>query len=208
MFYRSAYQRVLNAATALWCEDNGTAINGPVSGMRGTTRTTGVANVNYKNIDDATTAYSSSPITAGNNSYEKFQFVVFTGNFNQVLNLLFNHVSGSFAAGFTLKGAVSGSGCYTTPSTTANANFNRDLTLTGSISTGIAVLVGATGPEATGKNASSVANPTYTQYLATQLQTNSSVPAGDLSSSIVFSLQYDENAAPVKDLWQSNKMKM
>ena len=129
------------AATAQFIEDNGASISTAFGGLRGTTRTTGVSNMNWKNTDDTATVYSSSPITAGNNSYEKFQAVVFTGSYNQISNGKWQHVSGTLGAGLTIKGIVSGSGIYTTPSTTTNASLIRDQTVTGDISTGYAVTI-------------------------------------------------------------------
>jgi len=181
-----------NAATAQFFEDNGTATAGPVGWLKGTTRTTGVSNMNWKNIDDTATAYSASPITAGNNSYPKYQGIVFTGSFNQVSNVLVNHVSGVLGAGLTIKGNVSGSGFYATPSTSAVALFTRDFTSTGLISTGVSVLLGAVGPEASGKASSTAANPCFTEYLGTQLQTTVAASAGDVQQ-VTFQWQYDEN---------------
>ena len=176
-------------ATAQFCEDNGAASGTPA---RGTTRTTGVSNVNWKSIDDASSAYSSYSINAGSPSYEKFQFVVFTGTFNSISNGLFQHVSGSLGAGLTVKGFISGSGIYTTPAASVNSALTYDLTATGSITTGYAVKFGASGPEATGKAASSSANPTYSEYLVTQLQTSAAASAGD-TATVTFQIKWDEN---------------
>jgi hypothetical protein len=181
------------AATVNFGEDNGAALASQYgTGNRGTTRTTGVLNVNWKNIDDSTSTYSLFPITAGSNSYEKFQFLVFTGAYNQVGSVLFQHVTGELGAGFQIKGHISGSGIYTTPSTTTNPNFTFDFTPTGLITTGFAVLVGGSGPEATGKAATSTVIPAFTQYFASQLITQSSVAPGDTVTAI-FQLRYTEN---------------
>src|SRR5579859_1126702 len=67
------------AATFEFEEDNGAATGSP---LKGTTRTGARTDVNWKNIDDSTTAYSSSPITAGNNSFDKWQFGHFSGTYN------------------------------------------------------------------------------------------------------------------------------
>lgn len=186
--------RVYNAATFAWDEDHGAATGSPA---KGTTRSAGVTEVNWKNIDDSSTAYSSSPITAGNNSYEKWQFGHFSGTYNQILSGLFAHTAGTFGSGLTLKGpaATTGDGdrpLYTTPSTTANSNLSTDMTSAISIGSGVAVFFGATGPEATGKAASTTANPAYTNYLPTQLQTTSGAAAGDTATATL-TLQYQEN---------------
>lgn len=182
------------AATFDWQEDNGTQTGSPT---KGTTRTTGRTEVNWKNIDDSTTAYSSSPITAGNNSYEKWQFGKFTGTFNQILGGLFAHTSTALGTGLTLKGtpACTGDGdrlLYTTPSTTTNANLTTNMTSAISIGSGVAVFFSATGPEATGKASSCTTNPCYTNFLTTQLQTTGSAAAGD-TATVTLTLEYQEN---------------
>jgi hypothetical protein len=175
------------AATFEFDEDTGTATGSPA---KGTTRTHNVTNVNWKNIDDSTTAYSSSPITAGNNSYEKWQSGHFSGSFSQILNGKFAHTAGTFGTGLALKGVVGTT--YTNPSTAANGNLTTTMTTAISIGSGDAVQFGATGPEAAGKAASTTSNPAWTQFLTTQLQTTSSAVAGD-TATITLTLQYDEN---------------
>lgn len=182
------------AATFDFQEDNGASAGSPT---KGTTRTTGRTEVNWKNIDDSTTAYSSSPITAGNNSYDKWQFGKFTGAFNQISAGLFAHTAGALGTGLTLKGpaATTGDGdrpLYTTPATTANATLTTNMTSAIAIGSGVAVFFGATGPEATGKASSSTSATTYSNYLPTQLQTSASAAAGD-TTSITLTLQYNEN---------------
>jgi hypothetical protein len=182
------------AATFEWEEDNGTATGAPA---KGTTRTAARAEVNWKNIDDSTTAYSSNPITAGNNSFQKPQFAHFSGTFNQILSGLFAHTAGTAGTGLTLKGvkAMTADGdrwLYTTPATSADANLTVDMTSAIAIGSGVAVFFGATGPEATGKAASMTTNPCYSNFLTTQLQTTASAAAGD-TATLTLTLQYQEN---------------
>lgn len=179
------------AATFDWEADTGAATGSPA---KGTTRTTGMTDNNWKNIDDSSTAYSASPITAGNNSFERWMFGKFSGSFNQILSGLWAHTLTSFGTGLTLKGAPAGSSqlTYTTPATTANTNLTVDMTSAVSIGSGVAVLFGATGPEAAGKATSMVTNPCYTNYLTSQLQTTSSAAAGD-TANVTLTLQYQEN---------------
>lgn len=80
---------------------------------------------------------------------------------------------------------------YTTPSTTTNANLTNNMTSVIAIGSGVAVWFGATGPEATGKAASSTNATTYTNWLVTQLQT-SGASAGD-TTQMTLTLQYQEN---------------
>src|SRR6266498_53140 len=183
-------ENIFNAATFTFYTDNGAAVGNPASG---TTRTV-VTDFNWKNIDDASTAYSASPITAGNNSFEKFLFGGFSGSFNQVLGGLWQHTGGNLGAGLVVKCVVSGTGqgSYTTPSATTNANLTRDLTQTGLVSTGLTVLFGASGHAESGKNASTTSNPAFSQYLITQLQTTVAASAGDTVQNF-FVLNYSEN---------------
>lgn len=182
------------AATFEFQEDTGTATGSPA---KGTTRTTAVTDVNWKNSGTQGTAYSAAPITAGNNSFQKAQFGAFSGTFNQISAGLFAHTATAFGTGLTLKGpaAVSSDATrwlYTTPSATADANLTTDMTSVIAIGSGVAVWFGATGPEATGKAASMTTNPCYTTFLTTQLQTTGSAAAGD-TATVTLTLQYNEN---------------
>lgn len=182
------------AATFDWQRDTGSATGSPA---KGTTRTTGQSEVNWKNTDTVGTAYTSAPITAGNNSYEINEFGKFSGTFNTILSGLFAHTATALGTGLTLKGvpACTGDGdrlLYTTPSASANAGLTTDMTSAISIGSGVAVCFGATGPEATGKATSMTTNPCYTNFLTTQLQTSGSAAAGD-TATITLTLQYAEN---------------
>lgn len=182
------------AATFAFDRDTGTQTGSPT---KGTTRTAGVTDTNWKNTDTVGTAYSAAPITAGNNSYEIWNFGHFSGSYNQISAGLFAHTATAFGTGLTLKGtpACTGDGdrlLYTTPSASANANLTTDMTTAIAIASGVAVCFGATGPEATGKAATTTANPAYTNYLTTQLQTSGSAAAGD-TATVTLTLQYNEN---------------
>lgn len=175
------------AATFEWDESNGA----------GETVTHNRTEVNWKNIDDSTTAYSSSPITAGNNSYEKWQFGHFSGTYNQILGGLFAHTATAFGTGLTLKGPKSMTAdadrlAYATPSTAANTNLTVDMTAVTAITSGSTVYFGATSPSASGKATSTTSNPAYTNYLTTQLQTASTAAAGD-TATVTLTLRYQEN---------------
>lgn len=182
------------AATFAWDRDTGTQTGSPT---KGTTRSAGTTDTNWKNTDTYATAYSAAPITAGNNSFEIWNFGHFSGTYNQILTGLFAHTATAFGTGLTLKGtpACTGDGdrlLYTTPSATANAALTVDMTSAVAIGSGVAVFFGATGPEATGKASSMTTNPCYTNYLTTQLQTSGSAAAGD-TATVTLTLQYNEN---------------
>jgi len=171
---------------AFW-EDNGTAVGNPATG---TTRTMNRTEVNWKNIDDSTTAYTVNPITAGNASYKKYQYGVISGTFNQILNGKFGHTTGIFGGGLQL--LYSGTIGYTTPNTTP---FSTPPAIDMTIPSGIAssfqtVLFGSVGPQTAGVASQTVTG--YTQYLITQLLTTVAASPGDTATATL-TLQYDEN---------------
>lgn len=174
------------AATFEFEEDNGAATGSPA---KGTTRTAARTEMNWKNVDDSTTAYSSSPVTAGNDSFPKYQFGHLSGTYNQISNGLFAHTAGTLPTGCTVKGTVTST--YATPATTTQADCTTDMTSAIAIGSGLAVSFN-TDPSATSPTTSTTANPAYTQYLKTQLQTTVAAPAGDIASQ-TFTLQYSEN---------------
>jgi len=174
------------AATYDWQEDTGAETGSP---LKGTTRTTGVTNVNWKNSGVQTDAYSDFPITAGNNSFIKYQFGKFTGTFNMILGGKFAHTAGTLGSGLTLVSKIGTT--YATPVTTAMSG-STDITSITAIASGATVLFGATGPEASGKAASSTNATTYSEYIATQLQTTSGAAAGD-TATVTLTLRYLEN---------------
>lgn len=177
---------ILTVATFQWGEANGA----------GETDTLDVTNINWKNEDSVTDNYASFPITAGNNSFEKWNYGKFSGSFNTILAGLFAHTAVAFGAGLTLKGqpAMTGDGdklAYATPSASANANLTVDMTSVIAIGSGVAVWFGETSPTGT-KTASETTNPCWTNFLTTQLQTTSGAGAGD-TANVTITLQYDEN---------------
>jgi hypothetical protein len=184
------------ATSVTFAEDNGAATGSPATG---TTRsgfgadTHYATEANWKNIDNCTensgTAYSASPITAGNNSFEKFQYAHFQGTFSSVFGVLWAHTSGTPGTGLTINGNVSST--YTTPSTTANASLTTNMTTPIAIASGAAVLLSTTGPQGASP-VSSISSYGYSQYLVTQLLTTTSASSGDMTS-CVFTLSWSEN---------------
>lgn len=163
----------------------------------GETVTHGRAESNWKNIDDSTTAYSSNPITRGNNSFDKWLSGHFSGTFNQISAGLFAHTAGAMGAGLTIKGQPAMTVdadrlAYATPSTTANASLTFDQTSVIAIGSGRAVWFGATSPSAAGKAATMTTNPCYTNYLTHQLQTTTGASPGDTATATL-TLRYNEN---------------
>ena len=181
-------------ATFNWGEDNGTATGSP---SHGTTRS-GIGNstyatdVNWKADDSCTTnggtLYSASPIQAGNNSYGKYQYGIFSGSFHQISSALWAHTAGAFGTGLTLAGEVTST--YATPSTTTIGG-STNMTTAISIGSGQSVDFSTTDPSAASPTAT-LSAAGYTQYLLTQLQTTSGAAPGDCTT-VTLTLQYNEN---------------
>jgi len=177
-----------NASAADFCEDNGAAAGSP---PKGTTRTFRVGNVNWKNIDDASTAYGSSPITTGNASYEKWQFLAISGSYNQLSSAKFGHTTGIFGAGLKLLTVITSG--YHTPTTTILSSGIDITNPTGIADASQTVFFSPIGPEAAG-HTGTIGSFTgvYTQYFVTQLVTTTAASPGDTSTATL-TLSLTEN---------------
>lgn len=153
------------ASTQTWSEGNGASA---------ATLTASRTDMNWKNIDDSTTAYSSSPITAGNNSFSKYQAIVFAGTYNTLSSLTYKIDNNAPATGLSIVGSVVTAG--TTPATTATG----DAALSTS---GLAAnFVGSSTPYGAGTATYSAGGTCYAQALRTQLQTTSAAAPGDIGA--------------------------
>ena len=142
------------------------------NGTNAATETGSRAEMNLKNIDDSTTAYSSSPInsTANGNSFTKYQMVKFAGTWNSLSALTVKIDNNAPATGLSFVGSVVSSG--TTPSTTASGD--------GAMSTtgASANFVSSSFGYGAGTASSTASGTMYTQALRLQLQTTSSYAGG------------------------------
>lgn len=171
------------AATANWFEQNGTATGNPAAGVE-----TPISTIEWKNIDNATTPRASAPVLAGTNSYAKYNYLKFSGSFNQISAVKFAHTSGSLGTGIALKSKITSN--YETPST-ASLPGATDITNPTTIGSGASVLLSTTGPNGTVASASQT-TACSTQYLATQVQASGAANAGD-SGTVTLVVQYNEN---------------
>lgn len=153
------------ASTQTWSEFNGASA---------ATETTSRAEANWKNIDDSTTAYSSSQITAGNNSFAKIQALKFAGTWNSLSALTYKVSTAAPGTGLSVVASVLTAGV--TPSATAtgdsaastsgtSANFNSSST-----------------PYGTGTSSTTAGGTMYANAYRTQLQTTGSAGPGDITS--------------------------
>lgn len=151
------------ASTQTWSEFNGASA---------ATETTSRSEDNWKNIDDSTTAYSSSPVTAGANSFSKYQALKFAGTWNSLSALTYKVSSATPSTGVSIVASVVTSG--TTPSTTAtgdsaastsgtSANFNSSST-----------------PYGAGTSSTTAGGTMYANAYRTQMQTTSGAGPGDI----------------------------
>jgi len=171
------------AATTTWYEQNGTATGSPAHGTEST-----ISSCDWKNADDTTTPRASAPVLAGDNSYNKYIYLKFTGQFNQISAVKFAHTAGTLGTGISLKGKVTST--YATPATSALTG-STDITSATPVASGASVLLGTSGPNDTNPSASQDTT-CYTQYIVTQVQTTASASAGD-SGTATLTIQYNEN---------------
>lgn len=145
--------------------------------------------VNWKSVNDIATLPSAAPITAGENSFEKYQFGVFSGTFTQISNGLWAHTAGEITdPEIELHGKVTST--YAQPSTDAMSG-STDMTSTIPITEGATVLFSENGPDDVSPTPT-LEDEGYTQYLVTQIQTGSGAEAGP-TTTIALTLRYNEN---------------
>lgn len=172
------------AATTTFYEDNGTATGTPPKGAT----STAISSIEYKSVDNTTTPRASAPITAGNNSFHKYNYLKFTGTFNQIYDVKFAHTSGTLGSGLTLHGKVTST--YATPAT-STLSGTSDITAPSLITSGMAMLLSTVGPQGSSPT-SAISATGYTQYFASQLRTTAAAAAGD-TSTLELTIQYNEN---------------
>jgi hypothetical protein len=162
------------ASTQTWTEGNGTNAG---------TSTANRTDANWKNADDSTTtAYSAAPITAGQNSFDKYQAILYAGTFNSLSSLTYKVSTTAPGTGLTVVGSVITTASPRTPATTANGDTTTNLTtgLTANfVHTNTWTSVFATGTATGGPND---ATSWYGQAFRTQLQTTGSAAPGDITS--------------------------
>ncbi len=151
------------ASTQTWSEGNGASA---------ATETASRAEMNWKRIDDSTTAYSASPINSTNNenSFTKYQMLKFAGTWNSLSALTYKIDNNAPATGLSIVGSVVSAG--TTPATTASGDSAMS-------TTGLSAnFVASTFGYGAGTSSSTASGNMYAQALRLQLQTTSSYAGG------------------------------
>lgn len=151
------------ASTQTWSEFNGASA---------ATETTSRAECNWKNIDDSTTAYSASPVSAGSDSFTKYQAVKFAGTWNSLSALTYKVSSNAPATGVSIVASVVTAG--TTPSASASGDSAASTSGTS------ANFNNSTTPYGTGTSSTTAGGTMYANAYRTQMQTTSGAGPGDI----------------------------
>lgn len=142
------------------------------NGANAATETTSRSEMNWKRIDDSTTAYTANPINSTNNenSYTKYQLLVFAGTWNSLSALTVKVDNNAPATGLSIVGVVVTSG--TTPSTSASGDSAFS-------TSGASVnFQSSSFGYSAGTSSSTASGTMYTNGVRTQLQTTSSYAGG------------------------------
>jgi len=183
------------AVTLILCERNG-AFPGKI--------TENIKNIDWKAVDDTTTSYNNynASIAIGTNSYTKYNFIKFAGQFTTIGNVKVTHYKGDLGNTIKLMSSPSATTdnnkkAYNTPSRTKQANITSNNF--SDVGSNINLLVGASttlgGDPAYTDSKSKIADNTngviYSNYFITQLQTSPAVKTGDIST-VILQITYDE----------------
>lgn len=153
----------------------------------GETEEDNITNINYGSVDSPNLTVSGNEITAGQNSFEKWNKMAFTGTFNTVDNLKIWKNSGNYVTGETLdtnarEASYGGAETYVQPTQTTSTVATETMPITEPSGPNLGIS-GSLGGQLTGVGDS--------DYLVTQLQTTGSTPAGNVNQK-QFTYQWDE----------------
>ena len=166
--------------------------------------TDNVTSINWKATDDPNYQYtnSSNVILAGTNSYEKYQYLVFGGDYSSITNVTVSHVAGVLPKGAKLMitPGISNDNdraVYSKPTQLTSTKATYDLSAIGA---GVQLLVGpwtnGADPAASSGKAYMQNKPDtgqlYSNYFITQLQTTTLVTSGDIAQ-ISLLISFDES---------------
>jgi hypothetical protein len=153
------------ASTQSWTEYNGAG---------GTTATTARTDSNWKSVDDSTTVYSTAPVTAGTNSFNKVQALLFGGTYNSLSAFTYKIDNNAPATGISIVGSV------VTAAATASQTATGDAALS---TTGLSANFNtASTPFGAGTATYTTAGGVYAQALRSQLQTTTAAGPGDITT--------------------------
>jgi len=152
------------------------------------TVTDGITNLNYGSADQANLTPADHPITAGENSYEKWVRCHFTGTFNKIDNIRIWKSAGDYVTGESIKtnlttdaGSYSAAS-YSQPTQNTSTVATNDMPTSEPSSANLGIGGSLTG---------SLTSEGYSDYWVSQLQTTTSTPPGDVNTK-TFTIKYDE----------------
>ena len=162
------------SATFEWSERNGAS-----PGSRTDART----ECNFKDIDDSTTNYASSPIQAptigSSYSFEKWIQGHFEGSYSDISDVKFWKSGGSLDAALSINAGSVVFGSYATPVKTKSTPAGHNEVPTDEASALALGTDAATGDE-------------YTDFVVLQLQVGTASPSGDIGVQ-TFTMKYNES---------------
>lgn len=180
-------------ATVFLCERNGVSPGIATENINVVTwKATDNSNENFTSVDDV--------LVAGTNSYEKYQYLKFAGDFTSLENVRFHHTSVSFPVGVKLycsPSVISSTGCqsYSKPVRTTSTKATVDITSTGrDVTLVVGPAVEADPASGTDKEPSYLKGGNealYSNYIVTQLRTNNAAESGEFEP-VVLTVSYDE----------------
>jgi len=159
-------------ATVVFSESNDVA---------GEVVTDDIANLNFGNVDDhELSPVSSYPVTANENSYEKYLRIKFSGTYTTISNMKYWKSAGGYKTGEAIKIRV-------TNTWVAPVNTDTGGALIGVDEAGSTVIHASDGAALT------ISGPgdNYTEYIVQQLQTTAATPAGATNQKTLLA-QWDE----------------
>jgi hypothetical protein len=152
----------------------------------GETLTASITNTNYGSVDSANLTPAGNEITAGNNSFEKYQKMSFTGTFNTVDNLKVWKNSGAYVTGEGIDTCLRETGyvnqTYVQPTETTSVKATQVMPATEPAGANLGI---------GGSLGGSLSAPGDSDYMVSQLQTTGATPAGDVNQK-QFTYQWDE----------------
>ena len=159
------------AATFSWQESNGASetVSTPT-------------NLNFGSTDATDLTPLSYPITAGNNSYEKYVRAKFTGTFSKIDNIQFWKSAGAYVTGESIKWSGTTTS-YTQPTASTSSVATASVPTSDPGTANVSIGGSLSGSITTSGG--------MTDYIVLQLQTTTSTPAGAVNTK-TFTLTYDE----------------
>ena len=150
------------------------------------TVTDGITNLNYGSTDAPNLDPATYPITAGQNSYEKWVRCHFTGTFNKIDNIRIWMSAGTLVTGESILTNLTTSGytaaTYATPTTSTSTVATNAMPTSEPSSANLGIGGSLTG---------SLTAAGYSDYWVSQTQTTTAASPGDTNTK-TFTIKYDE----------------